>query len=117
MRTTTLRGALLLGAVLLAPTPDLAASASSRSCAPVRDPYAGSRYEGTDLTGIRAQGVSCATARRVARGAHARAMESAPSPDGIRRIRWNGWSVTGDLRGANDRYVARKGDMRVRWRF
>ena len=37
--------------------------------------------------------------------------------DGIRRFRWHGWRVRGDLRPEHDRYVARKGERRVRWRF
>ena len=35
----------------------------------------------------------------------------------VRRFTWNGWRVTGDLRGSSDAYVATKGDRRVRWRF
>ena len=30
---------------------------------------------------------------------------------------WHGWRVTGDLRGSSDRYLATRGDRRVRWRF
>ena len=40
-----------------------------------------------------------------------------PSANGIVRVRWHGWRVRGDLKGDNDRYVARKGEKRVRWRF
>ncbi len=115
---TIARGALSLAAALLIALPGAAAQAASyRACEPVRDPYAGTRYEGVDLSRIRALHVSCATARRVARGAHRQALGSTPSEDGIVRVRWNGWSVTGDLRGASDRYVATKGTNRVRWRF
>jgi hypothetical protein len=70
------------------------------------------------LTHIRAEHVSCATARRVARRAHRKALGVTPSPDGIRRFRWQGWRVRGDLRPPDhDRYRARKGERRVRWRF
>ena len=90
---------------------------AARSCSPVVNPYSGTRYEGVDLTQIRATGVSCATARRVARGAHSRALGLTPSPSGVRRFTWSGWRVTGDLSGASDRYLATRGAKRVRWRF
>ena len=45
-----------------------------RSCKPVKNPYAGTRYDGVDLTHIRASRVSCRTARRVAKGAHRKAL-------------------------------------------
>jgi hypothetical protein len=91
-------------------------AAAARSCAPVVDPYAGTRYEGVDLTRIRATGVSCTTARRVARGAHRKAL-GLPVTGPVKRLTWNGWRVSGDLRGERDSYVARKGDDVVRWRF
>ena len=93
------------------------AEAATRACKPVVNPYPGTRYEGTDLTRVRAVGVSCTRARRVARGAHRKALGLTPTQSGIRTFRWNGWRVTGDLRGADDRYVARRGAKRVRWRF
>ena len=40
-----------------------------------------------------------------------------PPASGIRRFRWDGWRVRGDLRPASDKYVARNGTRRVRWRF
>ena len=55
-------------------------------------------------------------ARNVARGAYCKAL-GIPVTGPIRRFAWHGWRVTGDLRGANDRYTARKGTRRVRWRF
>ncbi len=103
-------------AAVIAGTP-AEAGAAYRSCKPVINPYAGSRYEGADLTRIRASGLSCVTARRVARGAHRRALEITPSESGIRRFTWRGWKVTGDLRGDVDRYRATRGSDRVRWRF
>ena len=81
------------------------------------NPYAGTRYEGVDLTQIRAVRVSCSTAREVARGAHRRALGLTPPPSGIRRFKWGGWRATGNLRGDSDRYLATKGSRRVRWRF
>ena len=86
-------------------------------CQPVVNPYAGTRYEGVDLTRIRAEGVRCSTARRVARRAHRKALAASPDENGIVRVSWRGWSVRGDLKPESDRYVARKGDRRVRWRF
>ena len=106
--------ALLAAVALVALVP---AAAQAKACKPVKNPYPGTRYEGIDLTRIRAEGVGCSTARRVARKAHYKALGLTPPPDGIRRFRWHGWRVRGDLRPDIDRYVARKGDRRVRWRF
>lgn len=104
--------ALVAAAVAAAPAPALA-----RECKPVRNPYPGTRYDGVDLTHIRAVGASCPTARRVARRAHRKALGLPLPADGIRRFRWHGWRVRGDLRPDRDRYLARKGTRRVRWRF
>jgi hypothetical protein len=90
---------------------------AARSCKPVENPYPGTRYEGVDLTRILAARVSCRTARRVAKGAHAKALGLTPPADGIRRFTWRGWKVTGNLRPSSDRYLATKGARRVRWRF
>ncbi len=93
-------------------------AAASRSCKPVVNPYAGSRYEGVDLRRVRAVNVRCAVARRVARGAHRKALGMTPPPSGIRSFRWRGWKVTGNLRGDVDHYLARRrGGKRVRWLF
>jgi hypothetical protein len=93
-----------------------AEGASARACRPVVNPYPNSRYEGSDLSRIRATGVSCRRARRVARGAHRKALGMTPvSP--VRRFNWKGWRVRGDLRGDHDRYVARRDGKQVRWRF
>jgi hypothetical protein len=92
-------------------------ASTTTSCAPVRNPYPGTRYEGTDLSHIRATGVSCATARRVARGAHRRALDIGISQGPIVRFSWDGWHVVGDLRPDVDPYVATRGTKRVRWRF
>jgi hypothetical protein len=112
--------ALLAGvacAVAAVIAPAGAGAAATRSCAPIEDPYAGTRYEGADLRGIRATGVSCTTARRVVRGAHRKALGQTPPPSGVRHLTWNGWRVAGDLRGDSDRYTARRGSRRVRWVF
>jgi hypothetical protein len=94
-----------------------AAAAREEACEPVRNPYPGTEYDGVDLTNIRTLKASCKTARRVARGAHRVALAQTPPPHGIRRFMWKGWRVKGDLRPASDKYVARKGTRRVRWRF
>ena len=113
-----LRGILpLVIAAALAAAAQSAQAATVRSCPPVRNPFAHTRYAGVDLTHIRATGVSCATARRVARGAEGRALGITPSPSGIRTFTWQGWHVTGDLRPVHDRYVAGMGAHRVQWRF
>ena len=94
-----------------------AQAASSRRCSPVVNPYAGTRYEGIDLRQIRAVRTACSTARRVVLGAHRKALGTTPPPSGVRRFRWDGWRVTGDLRGSADHYVATRGSRRVRWVF
>lgn len=93
------------------------AAAAEKACERVRNPYPGTRYDGVDLTNIRTMRASCRTARRVARHAHRKALQEPPSADGIRTLTWNGWRVRGDLRPDRDKYVARKGTRRVRWRF
>ena len=109
---------LVLGlSVALAAVVPATQAATTRSCGSVKDPYPGTRYAGVDLTHITAKGVSCATARRVARGAHRKALGLTPPPSGIRSFTWDGWKVSGDLRGSHDTYVAAKGSERVRWRF
>jgi hypothetical protein len=118
-------GAAIAGAVallLVVPTSAPAAGpvskyASARACARVVNPYPDTRYEGVDLKRIRATGVSCRRARRVARRAHRRALALPPPLTGVRRFTWHGWRVRGDLRGSHDRYVARRHGKRVTWRF
>lgn len=100
-------------AVVVGPAP----AAEARTCDRVVNPYAGTRYEGTDLRRIRATGTSCSTARRVARGAHRKALGMTPTASGLRTFRWRAWTVTGDVRGDSDTYRARRGDRRVRWVF
>ena len=112
--TTLLVVVSVVGAVATAPG---AHAASTKSCTPILNPYPGTRYAGEALKRIRATGVSCRTAHRVARGAHRKALGITPPLSGIRHLTWNGWSVTGDLRGAHDTYVAKRGDKRVRWIF
>ncbi len=93
------------------------AEAALRACKPVENPYAGTRYAGSDLSHIRARNVTCPGARRVARGAHRKALSMTLPLSGVRRFRWRGWEVVGDIRGAHDRYLATRGHRRVRWRF
>ena len=92
-------------------------AATTRSCGSVKNPYPGTRYAGVPLSHITATGVSCTTAKRVAKGAHKKALGLTPSASGIRSFSWEGWKVSGDLRGDHDKYVASKGSKRVRWRF
>ena len=93
------------------------AEGAIRSCSPVLNPYPGTRFADSHLRRIRASGLSCRSARRVARGAHRAALARMPPPSGVRRFRWNGWRVVGDLRGTTDRYLATRGARRVRWVF
>jgi hypothetical protein len=94
------------------------AGASAASCRPVRDLFDGTRYEGSDLFRIRAQGVSCATARRVARAATYKAVGGPPGPTGFKRLRYRRWHLVDDLRGDTDRFSARaSGAKRITWSF
>jgi hypothetical protein len=108
--------AVCLCAAVVAAVPATQA-ATTRSCGSVKNPYPGTRYAGVDLSHITATGVSCTTAKRVARGAHKKALGLTPPPAGVRHLTWEGWKVSGDLRGNSDKYVAGKGSKRVRWRF
>jgi hypothetical protein len=92
-------------------------SASVRSCSPVINPYPGTRYEGSNLSHIRAEGIGCPKARKVTKRAHRKALGITPPPDGIRRFQWHGWTVVGDLRPSSDKYEATRGGRQVRWRF
>ena len=93
------------------------AKASAAECRDVTNPYAGTRYEGVDLTQIRAKGVACPKARRVTRRAHKAGLAFPPSPSGVHRYTWNGWRVVGDLRPNSDRYRAARHGKTVHWRF
>ena len=103
--------------VLLATGAGSASAQPAVSCPPVVDPYAGTRYEGVNLSRIRASGVSCAVARRVARRAHYKALGLPLPRNGVRHFSWHGWKVSGDLRPSSDVYVARLPGKVVRWRF
>lgn len=92
-------------------------TASARACAPVINPYPGTRHEGVNLSKIRASGLPCAKARKVAKGAHFKALGITPPPSGIRVFGWRGWTVVGNLRPASDKYTATRGGDRVNWRF
>lgn len=113
MRRATLCATLALA--LIAPA---TADAAVKRCRPVIDIFDGTRYAGSDLYRIRAQGVSCATARRVAlRGTH-RGVAGVPDPDGRVRVTYRRWTVVGDLRGDADHYRAlAPGRKRVTWIF
>jgi hypothetical protein len=104
---------LVLAAGLLAVA---AAPAQARSCRPVRNVFDGTRFEGSDLYRIRATGVSCQTARRVAYRATYKAI-GLPVRAPIKRFTSHGWDVTDDLRGDADRLSARRGARRVTWLF
>jgi hypothetical protein len=115
-KTSALAAACVLSLISFQ-TPTVAGSSTLTACRPVVNPYAGTRYEGTNLSRITAVGVSCRVARHVAREAHNKALRITPSPSGIRRFVWHRWRVRGDLRPAHDEYVAVKDGKRVTWRF
>jgi hypothetical protein len=107
-------GLTALAALVLAVPPP--AGADFKSCAPVRNVFEGSRYEGSDLYRIRAQAVSCRTARRVARRGTYKAVAATPDATGHVRVTYRRWSIVDDLRGDVDRFRARASERkRVRW--
>jgi len=112
--------ALAFLAVALKPAAAAPAKAAFKSCASIRDvaQLDGTRFAGSDIFRIRAQGVSCTTARRIARGATIRALAITPPLSGIKRFRYQSWSVSDDLRGNDDLYRATgSGSKRITWRF
>jgi hypothetical protein len=111
--TVTVAAALALALGSAAP-----AEAAFKPCRPVVDIFDGTRYTGSDLSRIRAQGVSCTTARRVALRGTYRGVAGVPDPDGRVRVTYRSWTVIGDLRGDEDHYRAlAPGRKRVRWIF
>lgn len=105
--------AAVLLAVAAAPAP-----AHAKSCRPVLNMFDGSRLEGSDSYRIRATGVSCSTARRVARQGTRRAVAATPNVDGFVRVRYRRWRVLDDLRGSTDRFRARASQTkRISWLF
>jgi hypothetical protein len=94
------------------------ADAAFKRCRPVLNVLDGTRYEGSDLYRVRAEGVSCRTARRVARRGTAKAVRATPDASGIVRVRYRRWRVVDDLRGPVDRFRARaRGQKLIRWLF
>ena len=57
-----------------------AAAGATRACGKVTNPYPGERYGGTELRRIRATGLRCPAARRVAKGAGLAAQLEAAHP-------------------------------------
>src|SRR3954447_1431203 len=73
------------------------ADAAFKSCPSIRNvsQLNGTRFAGSDIFRIRAQGVSYTTARRIARGATLRALGITPPLSGIKRFRYqSGRSAT-----------------------
>jgi hypothetical protein len=110
----TLTLALLAGLAMVVIVPSASAA---KHCRPVHNPYPNTRYEGVDLTRIRAVGVTCHRARHVARRAHRKGLRMTTPPSGVLHYGWRAWRVRGDLRPSHDRFRAKHRDNRVRWRF
>jgi hypothetical protein len=112
------RLAIPLAALAVASAWPTAAAADYKPCAPVRDVFEGTRYEGSDLYRVRAQGVSCKTARRVARRGTYKAVAGVPDSTGHVRVTYRRWRIVDDLTRSVDRFVAKAaGGKRVRWLF
>ena len=112
------RPAVCLAVLTLASVAPTAAQADYHSCAPVRNIFEGTSYEGSDLYRIRAQGVSCATARRVARRGTYKAVADVPDSTGHVVVTYRRWRIVDDLTRPVDRFVAKAAERkRVRWLF
>ena len=112
------RLAVCLASLTLASVVPATAEAAYKPCAPVRNVFEGSRYQGSDLYRIRAQGVSCRTARRVARRGTYKAVAGVPDSTGHVVVRYRSWRIVDDLTRPVDRFVAKAaGRKRVRWLF
>jgi len=96
-----------------APAP---AAAATKACKPVYNVFDGTRYEGSDLYRIRAKGVSCRSARKLAWKATHKAQSFTPIHP-ILHFRVGSWHVSDDLRRAVDRLFARAGARTVSWRW
>jgi hypothetical protein len=89
------------------------------SCRPVLNLRAleGSRYAGTDAVRIRASGVGCRRARRVAHRATVKGFRLGAT---VLSYRWRSWWVERDLLGPVDRYWATRNvdtyNQRIAWR-
>lgn len=96
------------------------AEAAFKSCASIRNvsQLNATRFAGSDIFRIRAQGVSCTTARRIVRGATLRGLAITPPLSGIKRFRYRAYSVSDNLRGNDDLYSATgSGSKRITWLF
>lgn len=104
-----------IAALLLLGAGSSEALAGQSSCKDVKNPYPNTRYEGVPLSEIKTEGLPCEFARRVAKGAHRKGL--AMCCESTIRYRWKRWSVVGDLKPDHDRYVAKRGNRKVSWRF
>ena len=78
---------LLIAAIALCALALPATASAAKRCRPIDNPYAGTRYDGVDITRIRATRVTCLGARRVAKRAHHKGLGITPPPSGIRSHR------------------------------
>jgi len=109
--------AFLTAALLAVAAP---ADAAFKSCPSIRNvsQLGGTRFAGSDIFRIRAQGVSCTMARRITRGATIRALGITPPLSGIKRFRYQSYAISDNLRGNDDRYSATgSGSKRITWLF
>jgi hypothetical protein len=105
-------------ALMIALVAPAAGQAAYKPCEPVLNIFEGSRYEGSKLYNIRAQGVTCATARRVARRGTYKAVADVPDAHGRVKVSYRRWTIFDDLRASVDRFVAKAPNRkRVRWLF
>jgi len=109
---------LVISVVLAGLAVPAGAHAAPKPCKRIVNPYAGTRYEGSDLYRIRARKTTCRTARRVVRRGHRKALADTPDRYGIVRVTYRRWTIAGDLTGDHDHYFATApGGKRVTWLF
>jgi hypothetical protein len=105
--------------VALTPTVGSAGAHPAKPCRPIYNLafLDGSRYEGADIVRVRAHGVRCRTARKVAYGATKRGMSLGATTLHYRvRVAGFRWKVNRNLFGDVDRYKAYRLPLGRVWR-
>jgi hypothetical protein len=92
-----------------------ASNAAAASCGSLKDPFAGTRFSGETVSSVHASGVSCTTARSLAKKAMYRSLVMGKPGSGRVRLTIDGYRVRGDLRGSTDRFTAENGRRKVTW--
>jgi hypothetical protein len=113
--TSAVRRAAVIASLVVGVSAVGASNAAAASCGSLKDPFSGTRFSGEAVSSIRASGVSCATARGLAKKATLRGLIMGKTDSGKKRFTIDGYRVRGDLRGTPGRYTATNGNRRISW--